>query len=284
MSYFPSYPPAPTPTSRHHQKHADGKYYDSECFAICEGVKASSVKPDQAKKTCNMMQTGSSSSSSGTGPRNMMQQHGQAAPTRPATMQPPPSHSAALATCACPRILSPVCGSDGKLYNNECEAGCRGVVATVEKPDEQGRCPQPRPRPQQKPNSGSSSSSGTSAANANTEAAGNGALQTPPGTTTTPPKPAQPIRRPAGCICPMIWGPVCGSDGKVCVCAQVFARHAVPTCMAHTGGKSACVPCNHPHHQHACNTTNNTLLLLLGACLLCRCTTTAAMLSVRVSG
>lgn len=33
---------------------ADGAFYDSECLAICEGVKISQVKPDLDAKKCNM--------------------------------------------------------------------------------------------------------------------------------------------------------------------------------------------------------------------------------------
>jgi hypothetical protein len=33
--------------------------------------------------------------------------------------------------CGCPAVLAPVCGSDGVVYGNECEARCEGWVATT---------------------------------------------------------------------------------------------------------------------------------------------------------
>ena len=39
-------------------------------------------------------------------------------------------------TCTCPRIIKPVCGEDGKAYNNNCLAGCEDVRVECE-----GGCP-----------------------------------------------------------------------------------------------------------------------------------------------
>lgn len=34
--------------------HADGKMYDNDCLATCQGVKVSGVQPDVSAKKCNM--------------------------------------------------------------------------------------------------------------------------------------------------------------------------------------------------------------------------------------
>jgi len=41
---------------------------------------------------------------------------------RPAALTPPTS------TCTCPAVVAPVCGFDGRTYNNACEANCLGWV------------------------------------------------------------------------------------------------------------------------------------------------------------
>jgi coxsackievirus/adenovirus receptor len=128
---------------------------------------------------------------------------GTAATTAPAATKPPTK------LCPCPRIYLPVCDAAGNRYNNECLAKCAGAV--------------PLPC-----NTGS--------------AAAAGGLEAAKKLTTTPAAPKEKLPAPV-CACPMIYRPVCGSDGITYPNDCLFTRCRTPDFTAtivHQG------PCKQP--------------------------------------
>lgn len=125
---------------------SDGKSYNNKCLAECAKVTVLQQQPDAAGKCPQPSAAGTNKVSEEAG-------------------------------CRCPRNLVPVCGSDGKSYNNKCLAECAKVTVVQQKPDANGKCPQ-------------------------------GAY----GTTSAD---SRPESRPLGftCRCAKMYKPVCGTDG-----------------------------------------------------------------------
>lgn len=108
----------------------------------------------------------------------------------------PPGGGAAASSgaCRCPRLFLPVCGSDGAAYNSKCEAECKGVTVTGQRPVN-GQC-NSGPLGPVNPSGPGFNPSGP--ANTRPWFQGQGAN----------PQPGR------GCPCPLIFSPVCGADGS----------------------------------------------------------------------
>lgn len=126
----------------------DGRDYRNECYLIC----ASRQNPN-----LRVFRRGSC----------------RAIPNQPAVVQRPPA-VVQRPPCVCAYLLSPVCGSDGKTYQNLCELNCTKRQYPYLTVFKLGRCD------------------------------GNViGIQPGPGVVQRPP-----------CNCPFYLDPVCGSDGK----------------------------------------------------------------------
>lgn len=112
----PSGPSCPCPKSYIPVCSTDGKVYANDCLAKCAGATIATYRPDKNGK-CPLRAAAAAPS-----PKRLVDQQ-----------QKP---LAAGFTCRCAMSYSPVCGVNGKFFENECLAICSGTkVAKSIKPD-----------------------------------------------------------------------------------------------------------------------------------------------------